>query len=261
MVNKKQNEFKSILQQYQYNLRSGDIVAGTIVYEESHGFLVIIGDNISGYLPKEEIRIEFISYNLNYKKLINSTREFFIVKYNSSIGQYILSIKRLTYIRGWNRIKQLQSANIILNLQIKHINKGGFIAYLEGIQGFIPKSHISVNNKYKLYNKLISCKILIANEKKNQLILSNKNALLHLSFHKFKVGEIVYGTIIKIKNYGLFISIYGIIALLHISEIGFIYIENIDKMFNIGQLIKIKIIHIDIKQGRISVSKRNIKNI
>lgn len=261
MIDKKQNKFRNILEQYKYNLQSGDIIAGTINYEESHGFLVIIGNTISGYLPKEEINIEFILHNFNYKELINNTREFLIVKYNLKIKQYILSIKRLTYIRGWNRIKQLLSINIIFNLPIKHVNKGGLIAYLEGIQGFIPKSHVSLNSEYKIQQKSVNCKILIANEKKNQLILSNKNALLDLSFHKFKTGEIVYGIVVKIKNYGLFINIYNIVALLHISEVGFIYIKDINKMFNIGQLIKIKIIHIDTKQGRISVSKRNIRNI
>nr|YP_009392985.1 ribosomal protein S1 [Caloglossa intermedia]ARW61547.1 ribosomal protein S1 [Caloglossa intermedia] len=261
MANKKQNRFLSILKQYKYNLHSGDIVAGTINYEESQGFLVNIGDKISGYLPKEEIQIEFILNHFNYRKLVNTTREFFIVKYNIKIRQYILSIKRLTYIRGWNRIKQLRLIDAIFNLPVRRANKGGLIVYLEGIQGFIPNSHITLDNKRELYKKIIDCKILIANEKRNQLILSNKNALLALSFHKFKIGEIVYGTISKIKDYGLFIKVYNITALLHISEIGFIYIKDISKIFNIGQLIKIKIIHVDARQGRISASRRSIKNI
>ena len=257
MANKKDNKFQYILEQYKYNLQPGDIVAGTINYKESNGFLVIIGDNISGYLPKEEINIEFI-FN-NNESLVNITREFFIIKYNTHIKQYILSIKRLNYIRGWNRIKQLQLENIILILNIQHINKGGLITYLEKIQAFIPKSHIALNNTSTFYNQKIKCKILIANEKKNQLILSNKSACLSLSQHKLRIGEITYGIIIKIKDYGIFLKIYDTIALLHISEIGSVYINNINKIFTIGQLIKVKIIHIDQKQGRISVSKRNIK--
>nr|YP_009393811.1 ribosomal protein S1 [Caloglossa beccarii]ARW62373.1 ribosomal protein S1 [Caloglossa beccarii] len=259
MINKKYNKFQYILEQYKYNLQSGDIVAGTINYRESNGFLVIIGDNISGYLPQEEINIEFVTDHQNNNLLVNTTREFFLIKYNTYIKQYILSIKRLNYIRGWNRIKQLYLENIILISHIQHINKGGLIIYLEKIQAFIPKSHIALNNKSILYNKPIECKILIANEKKNQLILSNKSARLHLSAHKLRIGEITYGIIIKIKNYGIFVNIYNTIALLHISEIGSIYIKNINHMFITGELIKVKIIHIDKKQGRISVSKRNIK--
>lgn len=260
MINTKKNKFQCILREYKYNLQPGDIVAGTINYKEHKGFLVIIGDNISGYLPEEEIDIEFSKNSNDHKSLLNTTREFFLIKYNTNIKQYILSIKRLSYIRGWNRIKQLQSENIILTLLVHYFNKGGLITYLEGIQAFIPKSHIALNNKQILFDQKIKCKILITNEKKNQLILSNKSALLYLSFHKFKVGEIIYGIIIKIQKYGLFINIHNTIALLHISEIGSKYIKDITKIFKTGQLIKVKIIYIDIKQGRISVSKRNIKS-
>lgn len=260
MINTKQNKFKHLLKQYKYDLQSGDIVAGTIIYTEYKGFLVIIGDNISGYLPEEEIDIEFNQNNNNYQFILNTTREFFLIKYNTNIKQYILSIKRLSYIRGWNRIKQLQLENIIFHLPINYINKGGLITYLEGIQAFIPKSHIVLNNKQTFDNQKIKCKMLITDEKKNQLILSNKSALLYLSFHKFKIGELIYGIITRIQKYGLFIKIYHTIALLHISEIGSTYIKDINIMFTIGQLIKVKIIYIDVKQGRISVSKRYIKN-
>nr|YP_009391329.1 ribosomal protein S1 [Dipterocladia arabiensis]ARW59473.1 ribosomal protein S1 [Dipterocladia arabiensis] len=255
-----QNKFAKILQKYKYNLNPGDIVAGTIIYQEYSGFLVNIGDEIAGYLPKEEIDIIFIYNQSTKNSLINVTRDFFIIKKNSNIKQYLLSIKRLEYIRSWKRIKQLYLENIIFNLPIKYINKGGLITYLEKIQGFIPKSHLHINQHLSnLEKNSIKCKILLLDEQKNQLILSHKSALLQSSKHKFRIGELVYGLIIKIKNYGLFINIYGIIALLHISEIGSTYIKSINKLFYIGKLVKIKIIHIDIKQGRLSVSKKSIK--
>ena len=184
-----------------------------------------------------------------------------MIKYNTHLNQYILSIKRLEYIRSWKRINQIQSEDIIFNLQIKHFNKGGLITYLEGIQGFIPKSHIAISiNTKNIYLKKrnISCKLLVINEKKNQLILSNKSALLKISKHKFRIGELLYGKVVQIKSYGLFIDIYGVIALLHISEVGFKYISNLSEIFYSNQLVKIKIIHMDIYQGRISLSKRKL---
>ena len=193
------------------------------------------------------------------------TRDFFLITQNPYKKQYILSIKRLDYIRAWKRIKQFYLEDIVFNLQINYINKGGIITYLEGIQGFVPRSHTYIT-KQQTNNKLnkknyIKCKILAINEHKNQLILSNKSASLTLSQHKFKLGEILYGQIIIIKSYGLFLNIYGIKALLHISEIGSKYIKNLNIFFNKGKLIKVKIIHINNRQGKISVSTRNIETI
>nr|YP_009398997.1 ribosomal protein S1 [Cliftonaea pectinata]ARW68040.1 ribosomal protein S1 [Cliftonaea pectinata] len=259
------NNFASILKKYQYSLHTGDIVAGTILYKEDRGFLVNIGDKSIGYLPIEEITSEINKNSKHYLKLLNLTREFFIIAQNHKIKQYILSIKRLEYIRGWKRIKQINLEDIIFNTKIKYLNKGGIITYLEGIQGFIPKSHIfrPEYNKYK-YNvkkKYIQYKLLIVNEQNNQLIMSNKSAMLHLSTHKFKLGEIVYGEVISIISYGAFININKIIGLLHISEINSKYIKRRNFTYYIGKVIKVKIIYINTKQGKLSVSTRLIQNI
>lgn len=261
-MNKKTNSFAEILQQYNYSLHAGDIVAGTIIHQEYSGFLVNIGNRIAGYLPQEEIILFNYRKKTKNSSLIKTTREFFLIEHNTNLKKSILSIKRLDYIRSWKRIKQFYLEDIIFNLSIKHLNKGGFITYLEGIQSFIPNSQIylKTENKeqYNIKKKNIKCKLLTANEPKNQLILSNKSAIFSLSSHKFKLGEILYGKILSIKPYGLFINIYEIIALLHISEISSKYINNINLFFKIGKLIKVKVIHIDNKQGRLSVSKRYV---
>nr|YP_009399600.1 ribosomal protein S1 [Dictyomenia sonderi]ARW69206.1 ribosomal protein S1 [Dictyomenia sonderi] len=252
MINKK-HKFAEILKKYNYRLHSGDIVAGTITHNEKIGFLVDIGTDKVGYLPKEELIINFNNIIQNNLMLINTTRDFFLITENINTKQYILSIKRLDYIRAWKRIKQMYIEDIIFKLPIYHINKGGIITYLEGIQGFIPKSHVCCKIKSN-----ITSKILTINDNKNQLILSNKSAQLKISSHKFKIGELLYGKIIILKSYGLFIDIYGIKALLHISEIG--NINHNTKAFIKGQLIKIKIIHLNIKHGQVSASIRQLKN-
>ena len=254
----KHNSFANILQKYRYNINSGDIIAGTIIHKESYGFLVNIGTQIAGYLPQEEITIKFTT-NDNYLFLINTTMEFFLMAKNTNNKQPILSIKRLEYIRAWKRIKQMYTEDIMVNLKIEYFNKGGIITYLENIQGFIPRSQIDIKIEKFTNTKYIHCKILNINEQRNQLILSSKSAAFALCKHKFKLGELSYGRIVIIKPYGLFLSIYGIKALLHKSEIKLNQKKHIESTFKIGELIKVKIIHINNKRGQLSVSQRNLK--
>lgn len=255
----KKNKFKYILQYYRYHINTGDIIAGIIKYKETDGFLVDIGDKIASYLPMKEIQLS----NKNTKSLLDSLRyiirDFFLITYNYKNKKSISSIKRLEYIIGWKRIKQMYLEDIIFNQKVQYINKGGIITYIEGLQGFIPNSHISLlkPKKINLYD-FILCKLLIINESTNKIILSHKSLIIKLSKHKFRIGEIIYGIIIDIQNYGIFININGILGLLHISEISSYYIDNIYQIFNINDLIKVKIIHINQKQGRLSVSTKNI---
>nr|YP_009396696.1 ribosomal protein S1 [Vertebrata australis]ARW65882.1 ribosomal protein S1 [Vertebrata australis] len=260
---KRNNNFAAILKRYKYKIHDGDIVAGTIIHTEKAGFLVEIGTSSSGYLPKEEVNINIKKKNNYSFLLLNTTRDFFLMTKNSCNGQYILSLKRLDYIRAWKRIKQLYLEDVIFNLKIHYVNKGGIITYLEGIQSFIPKSHIFTKDKNKdqaiIKNETIKCKLLSLNENKNQLILSNKSAKLITLKHKFKLGEIIYGKVVMQKQYGIFLNICDIKALLHISEIQYKLQNNSKTLVHIGQFIKVKIIYLNIEQGLVSVSIRNVK--
>ena len=246
-------DFASVLNKYKYKLNIGDITAGTIFSKEKQGFLVDIGENIAGYLPKDEISLS------KYEKTVstvNHSREFFILACNKKTGQLILSTKRLDYMRGWERIKQLKDEDIILNIKINRINKGGLITTIEGIQGFIPNSHIGkTQNKEILINQNIKCQLLFVNEKTNTLILSRKRAKLKNMMTQIYIGKKVKGIIKKIQPYGIFISVQGFLALMHISELA--KIDSLEtEQFHIGNHISIQIIHIDTQQGRLSVSRK-----
>lgn len=247
--------FASVLRKYKYNLNLGDITAGTIFSQEHAGFLVDIGASIVAYLPKSEVTIN--KYRPT-KPIINGTREFFILAHNKKSEQLILSIKRLEYIRAWQRIKQMQQEDMIVTLNINKINKGGALTSIEGIQAFIPKSHlINIEHQESLVNKKIACQFLLVDEKNNKIIFSHKRAILQKLENIIYIGQITNGQITKITHYGIFIEIYGILALLHVSEIDYREI-NTKHIFHIGDTITVKIIHIDKQQGRLSVSRRNL---
>ena len=246
-------DFASVLYRYKYQLNIGDITAGTIFSEEKKGFLVDIGENAAAYLPKDEVRISRYSKITPY---INSSREFFIFAYNKKAKQLILSVKRLEYIRGWQRVKQIEKEDAAINLQINRINKGGLISEIEGIQSFIPNSHISnIEEKKSLVGQQLKCQLLFINEKTNTIILSHKRATLKSLLSKIYIGKIVEGKVAKIQRYGAFIDIQGFLALLHTSEINKKDVNNINT-FYIGNTVSVQIIHIDIKQGRLSVSRK-----
>nr|QJH88373.1 ribosomal protein S1 [Pterocladia lucida] len=252
-----EKNFASMLLEYNYDLHLGDIIAGTVFNLEQKGYLVDIGAQIAGYLPNEETSLDNKSSTC-LKSYNQITRDFFILAYKKNSQQILLSIKRLDYIRAWKRIKQIYAEDTILYSPIIRINKGGIILYIEGLQGFIPNSHLTKTPLSYTKDNTIEYQILIADEKNNRLILSNKRAVLTLAKDKLRMGIIIEGKIIAIKRYGVFIEINNIPALLHISEIGYKYIDNLNDLFTVGHYTKVKIIHIDIKQGRLSLTKKGI---
>lgn len=249
-----QREFASVLHKYQYNLHLGDVVAGTIFSKELKGVLVDIGSTNAAFLPKEETSIK---KNQKISLNMNKTYEFFILTHNKNSSQLILSIRRLEYLRIWERVKQLQEEDIIIYTDIVGKNNGGLLVNLDGIKGFLPNSHIvNLDTKEALINTRIPLKFLIADEKLNQLIFSQRRAVLTLN--NFAIGSIVNAKVVKIKYYGIFVKIQNFQALLHISEIPQINADKLAQSFPINSTLKVMILHIDNKQGRLSVSMKKL---
>jgi small subunit ribosomal protein S1 len=249
--------FAKVLNIYNYHLHIGDIVAGTIFNKERDGYLIDIGANNAAYLPLGEVSLNETSQDLLQ---VNDILELFILAYNAESKQLILSLRRLAYIKAWARIKQLKTEDIIVQVPACSINKGGVIIELEKIQGFIPNSHLSyfvpLNN---LSNHSIMCKLLIAEEQSNKLILSNRCAVLEKTIQNLQIGKTYDSIVTEIKTYGIIVNVYNIPALLHVSEIGINYVADLNELFTVGDNLKVQIIHIDIKQGRLSVSRRKIQ--
>nr|YP_009297370.1 ribosomal protein S1 [Erythrotrichia carnea]AOM66713.1 ribosomal protein S1 [Erythrotrichia carnea] len=251
----KSNSLKEVLQKYNYSLNEGDIVAGTIFSKEKHGLLINIGGESCAYLPKDET-IDWKYYE--YSNKFSETREFCIIKVASN-NNIIVSIKKLRNIQSWERIKQLYVEDATALGKITKQNKGGLLVDVEGIIGFVPNSHSKTSediNKIIKNNGSLPVKFLEINEKSGYLLLSYKRFILQLYNNNFNVGKVVKGKVTNIKPYGVFVDIGNASGLLHISEIADKHIDNLEEIFQIGNEILVSIIHLDTKQGRISLSTK-----
>lgn len=74
-----------------------------------------------------------------------------------------------------------------------------------------------------------------------------------------KVGMILQGTIRNIMDFGMFIDInVHCNGLVHISEIANHYVKNISELYSIGDLVKVKVIGVDLNKQRISLSIKQV---
>nr|ARO90958.1 30S ribosomal protein S1 [Corynoplastis japonica] len=213
-----QKNFATVIK-YNYDFKSGDIVAGTIFSLELQGALVDVGS----------ASVAYVSSSFDVNLTINSVCEFLVLYVSKQSNLLILSIRALAYIRAWKRIKQMNRSSDIL-------------VSIEGLKGFIPNSHIISKQMISTleYDNFF-VKFLEVDEKTNNLVLSHRCALLQLEKTNFSIGQIVIGIIQEIQDYGLFIDLGNIKGLLHISEISDNYIPDLKKVFKIGDRIKVMI--------------------
>ncbi len=252
-------EFAALLDQYDYHFSPGDIVPGTVFSMEPRGALIDIGAKTAAYIPIQEMSINRVD-NPEEVLQANETREFFILTDENEDGQLTLSIRRIEYMRAWERVRQLQQEDATVYSNVFATNRGGALVRVEGLRGFIPGSHISAKDtKEDLVGQDLPLKFLEVDEERNRLVLSHRRALVERKMNGLEVGQVVVGSVRGIKPYGAFIDIGGVSGLLHISEISHDHIDTPHSVFNVNDELKVMIIDLDAERGRISLSTKQLE--
>ncbi|MEL6248726.1 MAG: 30S ribosomal protein S1 [Cyanobacteria bacterium J06626_23] len=252
-------DFEALLDKYDYHFSPGDIVPGTVFSIEPKGALIDIGAKTAAFLPIQEMSINRVEASDEVLQS-DETREFFILTDENEDGQLTLSIRRIEYMRAWERVRQLQTEDATVRSDVFATNRGGALVRIEGLRGFIPGSHISTRKpKEDLVGDALPLKFLEVDEERNRLVLSHRRALVERKMNGLQVGEVVVGTVRGLKPYGAFIDIGGVSGLLHISEISHDHIDTPNTVLNVNDDIKVMIIDLDAERGRISLSTKQLE--
>ena len=102
-------------------------------------------------------------------------------------------------------------------------------------------------------------------KKRGNIVLSRRSILERIRdkdkdkiISKIKEGSIVQGTVKNLTEWGVFVDLNGVDALLHITDISWSRINKPSELLSIGQSIKVKITKIDPITKKISVSVKHL---
>jgi len=143
----------------------------------------------------------------------------------------------------------------------------GVFVDLDGVDGLVHKSEIDweriphPSKMFKLGDE-IEVKIIGIDKEKERVSLSRKILLpnpwlKHLE--KFQVGDLIEGLVVSVLDFGAFVELAeGLQGLVHISEIGYANTEDPKAVVKKGDPVLVKIMSIDPKRERISLSMRRV---
>ena len=191
-----------------------------------------------------------------------------VVSADDGEGNIVLSRKLANDRLAWEKLGSMLSDRTIARVKIEEIVKGGAVAYLEGIRGFIPASKLAgeyVEDLDEYNGKVIEVTVITADEENKKLVLSGREPALmkqkeetSKKIEKCQVGTVMEGTVDSLKDYGAFINLEnGLSGLLHISQISSQRIKHPGVVLKEGQTVKVKII--SIADHKISLSMKAVQ--
>ncbi|XP_048440254.1 30S ribosomal protein S1, chloroplastic [Pyrus x bretschneideri] len=253
------DSFYNALEKYDFNSEIGTKVRGTVFNIDNNGALVDITAKSSAYLPLQEACIHKIKSVEEVGIVPGVREEFVIIGENEADDSLILSLKSIQYDLAWERCRQLQAEDVVVKGKVVGANKGGVVAVVEGLRGFVPFSQISTKSTAEdLLEKEIPLKFVEVDEEQSRLVLSNRKAMAD-NQAQLGIGSVVIGTVQSLKPYGAFIDIGGINGLLHVSQISHDRVSDIATVLQPGDTLKVMILSHDRERGRVSLSTKKLE--
>ncbi len=102
--------------------------------------------------------------------------------------------------------------------------------------------------------------VLALDREKNRVSLGYKQLQpepWQVAFEKFPVGTKVVGTVARILPFGAFIQLdKHIDGLLHVSNISWEWLEDINKVLKVGDEIEVEVVEFDLEHKHITLSRK-----
>ncbi|MFS8886109.1 S1 RNA-binding domain-containing protein [Synechococcus sp. H70.2] len=249
-------DFAQALAAQSLDFRPGQVVRGRIFQYQSDGIWVDIGAKSPAFLPLKEAGIGS-EEDLSQLFPLKSEAEFLILKEDAA-GQILLSARRLQLRRLWEDLAEKQARGEVVTAPVIGINKGGVVVDVQGLRGFIPRSHLLQRGSLEeLVGQLLTASLLEVNPAAKKLVLSERVARQAESLGIYTTGQVVRGKVSALKPFGVFVELEeGGSGLLPIKQVSQSFVASLSDLFQPGQPIKAVVIDVDEAKGRIALSLR-----
>jgi len=258
-------------------IRTGVKVKGTVLKRNDAGVLVdCAGGVFTGIILSKEVKdLERNGFEFPLGKELEA--EIMDTDTRTEEGYFIISIAKLIQYDVWKNIAANFKEDDVITVIPTEANLGGLLVDMHGIKGFIPLSQLAPvhyprvedGDQEKIFDKLLNLvgkefrvRIINLDEDNKRIVLSEREALKEereAIMGDMKVGNEYDGVVSGISSYGVFVTIGGgIEGLVHISELTYGHVANVDRIAKVGAMMHVRIIGFE--DGKISLSAKQLKD-
>jgi len=253
--------------------KKGEVIEGTITRVSPKEILINIGGKTDGVVIDREL--ESYRETLQALKPGDKVTAQVIVAENDR-GQAVLSLRQSIFEKRWTELSDCQKSGESVEVVLKDAVRGGMLVEYSGLRGYIPQSQFdgSMGKQLdKIVGRRMHVKVMEVDQATNRLIFSQRAVVEGEALVKQKellstitIGDTVQATITGIVPFGAFAKFtvekegkkHEIEGLIHISEIAWEKVEDTSQYLKQGDTPKVKIIGIDEKTGKVTLSLKQL---
>src|ERR1017187_4003011 len=170
--------------------------------------------------------------------------------------------------KDWSSLEKAFADKTAIAGVVSAVVKGG-VSVDVGVRAFMPASRSGAKDAAemeKLIGQEIRCRIIkldVADEDvvvdRRAVLEEEERAAKERRYTEIKEGEIVEGTVRSLTDFGAFVDIGGVDALLHVADISWSRVNKPADALSAGQQVRVKVLKVDPAKRRISVGMKQLQ--
>src|SRR3954470_1064582 len=266
-TNNESNEsFGDLLSQFEQSHshkaeEGGKGLEGTVVAVSAESVFLDIGYKTEGAIPLAEFQAAGEPVKRGDKMTVS-------IKGRNPEGYYELSRIKVARPKDWSSLEKAFADKAAIAGVVSAVVKGGLSVDV-GVRASMPASRSGAKDAAemeKLVGQEIRCRIIkldVADEDvvvdRRSVLEEEERAVKERRYSEVKEGETVHGTVRSLTDYGAFVDIGGVDALLHVADISWGRVNKPSDVLSVDQQIEARVLKVDPAKKRISLGMKQLQ--
>ena len=174
----------------------------------------------------------------------------------------------------WSLAEMLFSDDCVCALLVSGYNRGGLLVSGQGLQGFVPISHLveltgnqigAMSDEWAepYLGRELTLKIIECDRDRGRVVFSERAALAESGrrnslLNNIQPTDCVTGTVTNITDFGVFVDLGGVEGLIHVSEISWGRVRHPSDIVHYGQHLQVYVISVNQEKSRVALSLKRL---
>ena len=234
---------------------------GTVVAVTSDNVFLDIGYKTEGILPLAVFTSAGETVKAGDKVAVS-------IKGRDQEGYYELSRLKVERPKDWSGLEKAFGDKAPILGTVTAVVKGGLSVDV-GVRAFMPASRSGARDAAemeKLEGQEIRCRVIKLDTAEEDVVVDRRvvleedeRAAKEKRYTEIKEGETVQGTVRSLTDYGAFVDIGGVDALLHVADISWARVNKPADVLKVGDRLEARVLKVDPAKKRISLGLKQLQ--
>jgi small subunit ribosomal protein S1 len=255
--------FADILTQFEHSHTAKRVEGsreGTVITVSADSVVLDIGFKTEGVLPVAELGKDLDTVKPGDKLQVT-------IKGRDPEGYYQLTRGKVVRPTDWAALEKAFADKATIVGTVTGVVKGGLSVDV-GVRAFMPASRSGTRDASeleKLVEQEIRCRIIKLDAAEEDVVVDRRaiaeeeeQLAKGRRYSELKEGDAVSGTVRSLTDYGAFVDIGGVDALLHIGDISWSRVNKASDVLSEGQQIEARVLKIDTEKRRVAIGMKQL---